>query len=238
VIAPTTTPATPADRTAARRFELHEFLSTMVLSLATVLTTWAAYQSTVWSDAESKYAERSADALIESTRASTHASAFELVDLTLWNQWVNDIEDESDADPLLPLPGPRYVPVPGSRSADTLARFRDAFRPAFDAWLATDPFVDPNAPAVPFSLPEYNENKERHAHRLAVRAKELEGLADDAADTTTSYVGLTVVFASVLAFSAIALKLKTIRAREFTLGVAVVLMIGASIALASLPIDL
>lgn len=234
-----TAPATAgADRKPARRFELHEFVSTIVLSLATVLTAWAAYQSTVWSDTDSKYAESSADALIESTRASTHASAFELVDLTLWNQWVNDIYDEADADPALPLPGPRYVPVPGSRSADTLARFRDEFRPAFDAWLATDPFVDPNAPAVPFGLPEYNQKKEQHAHSLAVRAKELEGLADDAADTTTSYVGLTVVFASVLAFSAIALKLKTIRAREFTLGVAVVLMIGAAIALASLPIDL
>ena len=69
MIAHTTTPAAPADRTAAHRFELHEFVSTIVLSLATVPTAWAAYQSTVWSDTESKYSESSADALIESAPA-------------------------------------------------------------------------------------------------------------------------------------------------------------------------
>lgn len=32
-------------------------------------------------------------------------------------------------------------------------RFRPEFRPAFEAWLATDPFDNPNAPPGPLDTP-------------------------------------------------------------------------------------
>ena len=31
-------------------------------------------------------------------------------------------------------------------------RFRDEFRPAYDAWIATDPFTNPAAPPTPFAM--------------------------------------------------------------------------------------
>ena len=46
-------------------------------------------------------------------------------------------------------------------------RFRDEFRPIFKAWLATDPFNNPNAPAGPLLMPEYHLELSDKADKLA-----------------------------------------------------------------------
>ena len=35
------------------------------------------------------------------------------------------------------------------------SRFRDEFKPAFAAWLATKAFTNPSAPGTPFAMPQY-----------------------------------------------------------------------------------
>jgi hypothetical protein len=37
-----------------------------------------------------------------------------------------------------------------------VARFTPDYKYAFDAWLATDPFTNPQAPAGPANMPQYN----------------------------------------------------------------------------------
>ena len=37
-----------------------------------------------------------------------------------------------------------------------MRRFSPAYKVAFEAWLATDPLHDPNAPAGPSFMPEYH----------------------------------------------------------------------------------
>src|SRR5207344_1202879 len=51
------------------------------------------------------------------------------------------------------------------------ARFRDEFQPAFDAWLATDPLVNRDAPPTPFAMPEYVVAAETQAAHLDDQAE-------------------------------------------------------------------
>jgi len=240
VIGPGTTQPAPRSGTEpklARRAELHDLFSTLLLSLATILTAWSAFQAAAWSDEQNKADEGATTALIESARASSRAAALGVIDLTLWDQWVNDIRRERDADPSLPMPGPRYVPTPGSDSAFTYGRFREEFVPAFERWLAGDPFVDPDAPSVPIVLPEYQVSQEHEANVFARKARILQAESDDEGDTTRAYVSLTVIYASVLALAALAVKLKRQRSREMTLGVSGAIFVGATIFVLTLPIS-
>jgi hypothetical protein len=46
-------------------------------------------------------------------------------------------------------------------------RLRPGYRPAFDAWLATRPLTNPNAPPGPAYLPQYRVPEEERARALA-----------------------------------------------------------------------
>jgi hypothetical protein len=76
--------------------------------------------------------------------------------------------------------------------------FRPEFAVAFDAWLATDPFTDPDAPGSPFEMEEYEQpEKELAAERRDEADAEYAQGAEEAA-TGDDYVRTTVLLASVL----------------------------------------
>ena len=67
------------------------------------------------------------------------------VDVATFTQWVERLRAEADG------AGGFYF-----------KRFRKEFRPAVDAWVATRPLKNPNAPLTPFAMPQY---------KLAARAR-------------------------------------------------------------------
>jgi hypothetical protein len=221
-----------------RRMELHDFASTVLLSLATLLTAWSAFQATAWADDQSQAGDDAEEALLESTRADSAAATYRIADVVLWNQWINDVNAERDADPSLPPPGPDYVPTPGSRSEATVRRFRREFVPAFESWLESDPFVDPTAPPVPFVDPHYVLTQDKEAERRVAEAERLRAISDDAEDTARQYVALAVAYAAVLGLSAIGVKLRTTRSRDITLTVAGSVFVAITVVMFTLPVDL
>jgi hypothetical protein len=86
--------------------------------------------------------------------------------------------------------------------------FSDELKVATDAWLATDPIENPDAPASPFDMPEYQSfflNLSDSFDNLA------NAYRDDALDSnqrSDNYVLLAVLFASVLFFAGICTKFK------------------------------
>jgi hypothetical protein len=50
------------------------------------------------------------------------------------------------------------------------AFYIDRFRPAFDAWLATDPLTSPNAVPTPFVMDEYQLQAGAEGERLDAEA--------------------------------------------------------------------
>jgi hypothetical protein len=157
---------------------------------------------------------------VTSTRDSTLAGQASLYDVDLFNQWLNA----------------------SSHGETKLAgiyerRFRPEFRPAFEAWLATDPFHNPNASAGPFFLPQDKKVS------LAQKGDQLETEAAKAFDEgqaanqdSDDYVLNTVFLAMVLLFVALAERFKWLAVKSVILLVALGLLLLGLYHLATYPI--
>ena len=77
------------------------------------------------------------------------------------------------------------------------ARFRSEFKPAVDAWVATRPLQNPDAPLTPFRMPEYKLAARAEAALLEAEAEEWAARAAGATcQRGTNYVLGVVLFAS------------------------------------------
>src|SRR5262245_26332936 len=114
------------------RQQLLEVAATVLLAVAAVATAWAAYQSAVWHGQQARGQSASIAARLESTREANVANRQSQIDVALFTQWVDAYaRDETEL-------------------ADFYRkRFRPEFQPAFRAWVATRPRVNPDAPLSP-----------------------------------------------------------------------------------------
>ena len=195
-----------------RRIELW---ATVLLSVATLLTAWSAFQATKWGGLMSiRFSEANA-ARTQSAGAAARASSQRNLDVVVFTSYVEAVAAER-----------------GEQQRFIEGRFRDEFRPAFDAWVATRPRFNPSAPPTPFAMPEYRLAEEERSAELSRVADRRGQQARDANQQGDDYVLLTVVFASVLFFSGIATKL-TGRGPQIVL-----LSFATALALAALAIEL
>ena len=117
----------------------------------------------------------------------------------------------------------------GNPEVEALAirRFRPAFRTAFDAWLATDPDNNPDAPAGPQDMPQYHQPGLAESHRIREEgeARFQEGTEDG--ETADEYIKVTVYLASVLFLVGISTQFRVKRARYALLIVSGVILVFA-----------
>jgi hypothetical protein len=86
-------------------------------------------------------------------------------------------------------------------------RFREEFRPAVEAWVATRPLRNPQAPLTPFELPEYRSAERERAAELDAEASRQTEIAKQDNQRSDNYVLAVVLFASSLFFAGISSKL-------------------------------
>ena len=120
-----------------RRDRRVELIAAIMLSIATVVTAWSAYQATRWSGDQAEDYTSASATRTESVRASTEANRQILIDVATFLNWL-DAEQSGDH----------------ALADDIHARMRKEFLPAFDAWLATAP-AGSIPDGTPFELPEY-----------------------------------------------------------------------------------
>jgi hypothetical protein len=77
-------------------------------------------------------------------------------------------------------------------------RFRPQFRVAFDAWRATNPETNPDAPPGPTYMPQYRQPGLARAAALDEKADEEFAAGSEAGSNADDYVRTTVVLAVVL----------------------------------------
>ena len=118
--------------------------------------------------------------------------------------------------PAWPRPRPRSTWPPSSRGPTRrvaakltcrpfyVERFRPEFKPAFDAWLATDPFVDSSAPPTPFAMPEYRVAAGEEAARLDKEAEASAATVATNIQRSSNYVLSVVLYTIVLLFAGMA----------------------------------
>ena len=163
------------------RDHLFEIVAAIMLGVATVAAAWSGYQAALWGGVQSADYVRASGYRVESTKASTAAGQDRLFDSQVFSQWLNAYETGNT----------------------TLAqvyqrRFRPEFTVAFGAWLATDPFNNPNAPPGPLYMPEYVSASAQQATQFEAQADAMVTAGEDARSTSDHYVFYTVIFALTL----------------------------------------
>ena len=191
------------------------------MSLMVVLTAWTGFQGTHWSSAQSERYSRATAARTESVRASNTAGQQIALDVAVFLAWT---EAYAEGD---------------TRRADFVyERFPDRLRPAADAWVALNPLDNTDAPATPFEMDEYVVPAVQEADEWLLEADDSFDAATAASNHTGSYVATTVVFAAVLFFAGMSVKLTSRRNRLVVLVLAGIGTVAGIVRLLTLPIEL
>ena len=221
---------------AGRTADRIEFVATILMAVAAILTAWAAFQSTKWSGVQADNYSQASAARTESSRATTIASRQIIIDVEMFLQWVDAYQSER-AVGTNPNPAATAKLAPRTLSEFIAARFRDEFRPAFDAWIASNPLVNEQAANTPFELPEYGLAQEEESALQEATAQERTTAARDANQQGDNYVLLTVLFAVSLFFAGVSGKLNQVTNSAIALGVSILVAGGALILMATYPIQ-
>ncbi len=212
-----------------------ELIATIMLAIATILTAWSGFEAGKWSGTQSINFSEAGAARTESTRFDTRAGQLTQIDVAMYTDWVAAIFDEVQAGTLV-LDSSEYEPQPFTTSGFLYKRFRPEFLPAVNAWLATDPVNNPDAPPTPFAMDEYQVAEAQEAIRLSELADEKSVAAREANQNGDNYVLTMVLFASVLFFAGVSSKLYSPRNRLIALGIGILILVSGIGILASLPI--
>lgn len=188
--------ATRSEAPTDRRRDWQEAVATVLLVVAAVATSWSSYQATRWNGEQAAAAGRTNAIRIEASREDGLAEAQTQIDVATFIAW-------AEAD------------VTGDRKlADfVLDRFRDEFRPAFDAWTATAPLTNPDAPPTPFAMDEYRLESRQQADELDARAEASAAEVRANIQRASNYVLTVVLYAVALFFAGMSTRVTAPRLR-------------------------
>ena len=121
----------------------------IVLSLVAIIAAWSGYSAAKWSTESSLNLAKASATRVKANRAFGESLVNRVGDATTFNAWFGAY-------------------VSGNKQAVAVAerRFQPGYRAAFDAWLATHPFTNPNAPAGPAAMPQYKPQGEAQSVAL------------------------------------------------------------------------
>jgi hypothetical protein len=198
-----------------------EVVAAVLLSLAAVATAWSSYQASRWNGEQAKSYAAANAARVEANQHSGVANTQTQIDVATFTEWV-DAHQHGDQEL-----GDFYR-----------TRFRPEFAPAFDAWIATKPFDNPDAPLTPFAMPEYGLAERKTAAQLDASAEVSAAQARTDIQRATNYVLAVVLFAAVLFFAGISTKIANHRIRVAILGLGCVFFLLAAAWIATFPVDI
>ena len=197
-----------------------EVVATVLLAVAAVATAWSSYQATRWNGEQAKAASQTNAIRIDAARADDRANAETQVDVATFIQWVDaNAHDDRDLENFYE------------------ERFREEFKPAFDAWLATDPLANPDAPPTPFAMEEYQLSSQEEAAQLDVEAEASAANVREYIQRASNYVLAVVLFSVSLFFAGMSTKLDNDRLRAVLLGVGCAVFLGSLIWVATSPVS-
>ncbi len=201
-----------------RRIEIVEIAEAVLLALVALVTALSGYQAARW-DGESARAYATSSRLrIESNEAQLSANEALVYNATTLTAWV-EAYDAGDA----------------SLKKLLESRFTPDFRVAFDAWMRTKPFTNPDAPPGPSHMPEYKPSLVETASKLADEATAAFDEGVTSRNTAEHYVRLTVILAAVLFLIAIGQRFEIKGVRHAINGVAGAFLLYCLVLIATYP---
>jgi hypothetical protein len=195
-----------------------DFLTAVLLSLATVGSAWCAFQSTLWDGIQTFK-------LMDAHQAGRLASQKEIesyqiksMNAVLLIQYIDNVK------------------AGNKEMADFyFSRFDPQLKEATIEWLKLDPFNNPGAPNSPMKLTSYKlEEEKAYTEEMDRYIKEME-IANEANHNSDNYVMLTVIFAAVLFFGGIASTLRSNLMRDVSIFLSAVIFIISIVILFFMP---
>ena len=192
----------------------------VLLSIVTIVAAWSGFSAAKWGTESSIALAQAASTRAKANRAFQESVTFRAADASTFNAWFTAY-------------------ILGDEEAAEVAerRFRPQYRVAFEAWLATDPFTNPNAPSGPQAMPEYVPTGLADSRTLDREADEFLAEGQEAAEHADEYVRTTVILASVLFLVGIStqLPLRAVRYGLLVVGTALLVFAGVLILLLPTP---
>lgn len=185
-----------------------EICEAIVLATIVVATAWSGYQAAKWDGRQAERYGTASAIRIQADEQLTLGGQQKLLDVSTFNTWVQAKKDGRDGLAAL------YV-----------RRFSPEFKTAFDAWLATHPFSDPNALPGPSFMPQYDNPQIDQGNALNDEATAIFVEGTDARGTSDDYIRVTVVLATVLFLLALSQRFRIREVRVAVLIVSGLLMV-------------
>lgn len=171
-----------------RRARRLENWTAIILAIAAVATTWATFQTSLWSDVSGDADSRSAILRSEANQAASRAARERIIDSELWLEWLAAYESGNET---------------------KASFFRERFSPQLDAaqraWVG-DAKPGDIPPGTPLDDTDYRVPAEVEAERLSQAAEDALAEGEQASATSTAFTRLAVLFALSLFFAGVATK--------------------------------
>jgi len=184
-----------------------EIAEAVLLAVVAIATAWSGYQSALWDGHEAQLYGQASKLRFEANAHESRAGQEQVYDGETLNSWLQ-----------AKLTGQERTAAAFER------RFRLEYRPAFRAWLTTDPLHNPKAPAGPIFMPQYRNADLAEASALNAQASATFTRGSDARDTGDHYVRTTVLLATVLFLIALSQRFRAHGVRMSVLVLALVLL--------------
>jgi hypothetical protein len=165
----------------ASRDRLVSIAEAVLLSIVTLAVAWSGYSAAKWSTESSVLLASASASRTKANRATLDAMELRNFDGSTFNAWFT-----------------AYTAGNEQLAAVAERRFRSEFRVAFDAWRATSPETNPDAPAGPTYMPQYRQPELAEARALDAEADAAFAEGAEAGEISDRYVRTTVFLASVL----------------------------------------
>jgi len=195
-----------------------EIAEAVVLAVVAVATAWSGYQAARWDGHQAELYGVSNRERALANRASTLGGQQLLYDTSTFSFWLQ-------------------AKTSGNLAAQRQfrRRFRPEFRPAYRAWLATEPFTNPRAPAGPTRMREYHNAQLALAAQHEETAQRVFERGTEARDNGERYLRNTVLLATVLFLTALSQRFDVLGVRLGLLVVSGVLLVIAMVVMARYP---
>jgi hypothetical protein len=198
-----------------------EIASAIVLSVAALASSWATYEAGLWDGEQATHYTRANNLRIEASRMALEGDVLASAEVQMFSAWLQaKARDEAAL-------------------ADFYqARFPPSLKPAFNAWLAEQPFTNPSAPLSPFSTPGYKRPGRAAADRLDSEAAKAFAEGQYANAVSDAFQQSATILALALFFGGIGQVFKSRAPRLVLLTVAFIALVGGLLRLFGLPIQI
>lgn len=163
----------------------------LLISIAALASAWCGYQAARWSGTSTLNYNLANSGRVTASTTQTRLALTQLLQVSLFVEY-------------------QHALFSGNKqfAAFLYRRFPPELKTAVDAWLATQPLSNTNAPRSPFAMPQYHVRDEGQFAVESARADDLISKAVGANKQSDDYVFLTVILASVSFLGGVATKMR------------------------------